>query len=178
VGYRGRTVLAMNCVLAGAEWHRGRPLNSVVRRHRDMSTNLQRLASLGYVAIALCAPIHAQTVRPSGELGLNVFGDYFGRYFCLKRFPELRSSIDQVYFRSSLRRIVVPCNELECSSPELERDLKKLWELSKATSEAEARKVCEADYERVSHNTQRQYAAELETIPWGTNLIQAPRDEQ
>ena len=27
---RGRTVLAVDCVLAGAQWHRGRPLNSVV----------------------------------------------------------------------------------------------------------------------------------------------------
>ena len=31
--HRGRTVLAMDCVLAGAQKHRGRPLNSVVRRH-------------------------------------------------------------------------------------------------------------------------------------------------
>jgi Domain of unknown function (DUF4160) len=31
VVHRGRTVLAMDCVLAGAETRRGRPLNSVVR---------------------------------------------------------------------------------------------------------------------------------------------------
>ncbi len=31
--HRGRTVLAIDCVLAGAESHRARPLNSVVRRH-------------------------------------------------------------------------------------------------------------------------------------------------
>ena len=30
--HRGRTVLAMDCALAGAETHRGRPLNSVVSR--------------------------------------------------------------------------------------------------------------------------------------------------
>jgi hypothetical protein len=29
--HRGRTVLAMNCVLAGVESHQGRPLNSIVR---------------------------------------------------------------------------------------------------------------------------------------------------
>jgi hypothetical protein len=29
--YRGRTGLAIDCVLAGAEAHRGRPLNLVVR---------------------------------------------------------------------------------------------------------------------------------------------------
>jgi hypothetical protein len=39
---RGRTVLAMNCVLAGAEVHCGRPLNSAVRlqvnQHRVIGT--------------------------------------------------------------------------------------------------------------------------------------------
>jgi len=30
---RGRTVLAMDCVLAGALMQRGRPLNSIVSRH-------------------------------------------------------------------------------------------------------------------------------------------------
>jgi hypothetical protein len=33
VVHRGRTVLAMDCALAGAEQHRGRPLNSIVRQH-------------------------------------------------------------------------------------------------------------------------------------------------
>ena len=31
VVHRGRTVLAMNCALAGAEGQRGRPLNEIVR---------------------------------------------------------------------------------------------------------------------------------------------------
>jgi hypothetical protein len=34
----GRTVLAMDCALAGAEWHRGRPLNAVVSHVRNTST--------------------------------------------------------------------------------------------------------------------------------------------
>jgi hypothetical protein len=29
----GRNVLAMDCALAGAEMHRGRPLNRIVRLH-------------------------------------------------------------------------------------------------------------------------------------------------
>jgi len=33
VAHRGRTVLAMDCVLAGAEWQHGRPLNWFVRAH-------------------------------------------------------------------------------------------------------------------------------------------------
>ena len=37
VSHRGHTVLAMDCVLAGAEAHRGRPLNSVVRQHSTTS---------------------------------------------------------------------------------------------------------------------------------------------
>jgi hypothetical protein len=31
--HRGRTVLAMDCVLAGTEWRHGRPLNEIVRPH-------------------------------------------------------------------------------------------------------------------------------------------------
>ena len=31
--HRGRTVLAMDCALAGADWQHGRPLNSVVSLH-------------------------------------------------------------------------------------------------------------------------------------------------
>lgn len=37
--HRGRTVLAMDCALAGAEWRCGRSLNSVVSRH-PMSDDL------------------------------------------------------------------------------------------------------------------------------------------
>jgi hypothetical protein len=33
VKHRGRAVLAMDCVLAGVETHRGRPLNSIVSFH-------------------------------------------------------------------------------------------------------------------------------------------------
>jgi len=35
VMHRGRSVLAMDCVLAGAEWHCGRPLNSVVSHQAE-----------------------------------------------------------------------------------------------------------------------------------------------
>ena len=42
--HRGRTVLAMDCVLAGAETHRGRPLNSIVRRLLNLAEpNLWRM---------------------------------------------------------------------------------------------------------------------------------------
>jgi len=32
--HRGRTVLAMDCVLAEAQWHRGRPLTPSLGVHR------------------------------------------------------------------------------------------------------------------------------------------------
>jgi hypothetical protein len=38
--HRGRAVLAMDCVLAGAEWQHSRPLNSVVRCHMTPSPEL------------------------------------------------------------------------------------------------------------------------------------------
>jgi len=40
VEHRSRTVLAMDCVLAGAEAQHGRPLNSVVRAHSPRMDNL------------------------------------------------------------------------------------------------------------------------------------------
>jgi hypothetical protein len=36
--HRGRAVLAIDCVLAGLEWQRGRPLNSIVRHALEMET--------------------------------------------------------------------------------------------------------------------------------------------
>ena len=38
--HRGRTVLAMDCVLAGAEWQHGRPLNEIVSFHQKASGQL------------------------------------------------------------------------------------------------------------------------------------------
>jgi len=35
----GHTVLAVDCVLAGAERQRGQPLNSVVRQHKTHATD-------------------------------------------------------------------------------------------------------------------------------------------
>ena len=42
----GRTVLAMNCVLAGAERHHGRPLNAIVRRHQECALSHLKPLSL------------------------------------------------------------------------------------------------------------------------------------
>ena len=37
MAHRGRTVLARDCVLAGAEEQHGRPLNTIVRRHMGIN---------------------------------------------------------------------------------------------------------------------------------------------
>jgi len=52
--HRGRTVLAMDCVLAGAEAHRGRPLNSAVRHH-EMSVAVTIALIVGIVVLACAA---------------------------------------------------------------------------------------------------------------------------
>jgi hypothetical protein len=58
--HRGRTVLAMDCVLAGAETHRARPLNSVVSRHLKNSD--LAISATGGIAreercVVLCARV-------------------------------------------------------------------------------------------------------------------------
>ncbi len=54
---RGRTVLAMDCALASAEWQRGRPLNSVVMRYA---------APTGRRARSCPGPAQQQTPVPFG----------------------------------------------------------------------------------------------------------------
>jgi hypothetical protein len=40
--HRGRTVLAMDCVLAGAQMHHGRPLNSLYKDFPELFNGFER----------------------------------------------------------------------------------------------------------------------------------------
>lgn len=42
--HRGRAALAKDCVLAGLESQRGRPLNSIVTRHHQAGVPIETLA--------------------------------------------------------------------------------------------------------------------------------------
>jgi hypothetical protein len=71
VGHRGRTVLAMYCVLAGAEAHCGRPLNWVVSCH---AMSVRGFASAVLSAGLLCGCIgigHIQVSVPEVEVNLR-----------------------------------------------------------------------------------------------------------
>jgi hypothetical protein len=129
-------------------------------------TLLPRLLGAWALLGVLCAPGFAQAPagRPSGELVFNVMTDYFTRYFCITRFPELQPQIDAIYFASPLRKIVVQCEGLRCVDPEVTRSLQKLWDDAARLPDAEASKLCAEDYERAVRNTERRYAAELRAI--------------
>ena len=61
MAHRGRTVLAMDCALAGAESHLGRPLNGIVRPQRHM--NRTSLA-IPIVAVVFSVPVFAESLLP------------------------------------------------------------------------------------------------------------------
>jgi hypothetical protein len=69
--HRGRTVLAMDCVLAGAQWHRGRPLNSVVRQHARPSprTRCGGVCRSGFNWRRSGIRDHAKRIKHSSRLG-------------------------------------------------------------------------------------------------------------
>jgi hypothetical protein len=62
VTHRGRTVLARDCALAGAEMQRGRPLNTVVRRQLMDLRNIALVVGIVAVAglVAFVRVAHAQ----------------------------------------------------------------------------------------------------------------------
>jgi len=132
---------------------------------------MRAVSSVGLIIAAFCMPICAQTVRPSGELSLNVFSDYASRQVCVTRFPDLRSKIDRVYFSSPLRKIVVPCDGLQCLDPKLTADMKRVTEDSSFVSNVELRRICESEYQRTVRNTERQFATELSQLPYETPML-------
>jgi hypothetical protein len=73
----GRTVLAMNCALAGAQTHLGRPLNRIVRRHA-MSGWIAIIvgfflgALLAFPATALVCQL--SSIEAAGACGHNAAG--------------------------------------------------------------------------------------------------------
>jgi hypothetical protein len=129
------------------------------------------LTTCAAIASCFCATALSQLPEDlSGELKLNVLGAYFARYVCITRFPELQPRIDRIYFSSSLRKIAVPCDGLQCTDPGLTRDLRLLFESSTHVPAAEARKMCDEEkYERAIRTTERQYATELQAIPPDAN---------
>lgn len=61
MGHRGRTVLAMDCALAGAERQLGRPLNEIVRRHMKLrGTFITVLATSAIVVEAAGTVVHGR----------------------------------------------------------------------------------------------------------------------
>ena len=75
--HRGRTVLAMDCALAGARWHRGRPLNSVVSHHVDPATKvtIRRVLAAAVGTVFLLAFLVTWLAFPTANSGVvQIFG--------------------------------------------------------------------------------------------------------
>ena len=58
------------------------------------------------------------TDMPSDRLLQAALGDHFTRFFCVSRFPAMRSQIQRAYNASRLSFIAVPCRGLTCSEAE------------------------------------------------------------
>jgi hypothetical protein len=82
VEHRGRTVLAMDCVLAGAETRHGRPLNSVVRR---LMRSIGYLLSIAAVSAGVAGA--AESTQVTDEASAIAAAKRYTKARCTKETP-------------------------------------------------------------------------------------------
>ena len=89
--------------------------------------------------------------------------DHFTRYFCVKKYPELRPTIQEAYDASRLRHISIPCRGLKCADAEFANGMKTLFVRAKELSEAETMETCEG-YESTLQGIEQEFDEELTSL--------------
>ncbi len=119
------------------------------------------------LAALLIAGVFAQssfaTDMPSDRLLQAALGDHFTRFFCVSRFPEMRTQIQRAYDASRLSFIAVPCRGLNCSEAEYSEGMQVLSSRAKGLSRAEAKEVC-SNYEVALKTIEHDFAHELDAL--------------
>jgi GrpB-like predicted nucleotidyltransferase (UPF0157 family) len=104
----GRTALTMNCALAGAETHRGRPLNWVVRQHKRQSQ--------------LEAPVHIEPYNPAWPTAFLAERDLLVSVlerWLVDRIEHVGSTAVPGLAAKPIIDIMAPVKDLEFSRPAL-----------------------------------------------------------
>ena len=115
------------------------------------------------VVIAFASLVAHGDSKPSGGLMFEAFADHFVRYFCISRFPEMKSEILGAFEQSRLKLVKVPCVGLKCSDRETTRDLQRLWNDSKHLPREDALEMC-STYAETLRTTESQYKDELDEL--------------
>lgn len=100
---------------------------------------------------------------PSDRLLQAAFADHFTRYFCVSRFPMMRTQIQRAYDASRLSFIAVPCRGLICSKAEYSEGMQVLLSRAKGFSRTENKEAC-SNYEVALKTIEHDFAHELDAL--------------
>ena len=119
------------------------------------------------LAALLIAGVFAQSSfaadMPSDRLLQAALGDHFTRFFCVSRFPLMKTQIQRAYDASRLSSIAVPCRGLNCSEAEYSQGMQVLLSRAKGLSRAEAKEVC-SNYGVALKTIEHDFAHELDAL--------------
>lgn len=102
---------------------------------------------------------------PTLRLKTVVLSNYFTRYICISKFPEMQAQIQRTFEQSRLKDIPVPCRKLQCTDPGDTRVLMSFLETSRELSESRLRKLC-ATYAHTVKEMERANAEALDALDW------------
>ena len=105
---------------------------------------------------------------PTLRLKTAVLSNYFTRYICISKFPEMQPQIQRTFEQSRFKGIPVPCRELQCTDPGDTRVLKSFLDTSRELSESRWRKLC-SKYAHTVKELERDNAEALDALDWKPN---------
>ncbi len=117
-------------------------------------------------AVVLCSVVvtnAACSAEPGERLLHRALADHFTRYFCVSKFPEMKTHIQRAFNASRPRFIALPCRGLKCSTADYSQGMRILLEKSASTSKSEALEIC-SGYRESLRSTEDEFADELNSL--------------
>jgi hypothetical protein len=105
----------------------------------------------------------AYSAEPSERLLHRALADHFTRYFCVSKFPEMKTDIQRAFNASRLRFLALPCRGLKCSTADYSQGMRILLEKSESTSKSEALETCNG-YRKSLRSIEDEFADELNAL--------------
>ena len=120
---------------------------------------MNRLGVILFAAI-ICAPANADW---SERLTDAALADYFTRYYCGLKRPELSRAITKAFDSSKLKAIPVPCEGLTCKSAEHTEGMQRLLRRAEDLTEEELTETC-ASYSETLRQIEIEFSDELASV--------------
>jgi hypothetical protein len=112
------------------------------------------------ITAALCGLFLSTVALSTVRIEDWAFADHFTRYYCISKYPEMRTEIQRAYDSSVFRFIQISCRGLRCSDPEQTRGMQILLARAKQFSDAENRETC-SSYSDSLRDVESQFSPEL-----------------